>query len=136
MGEVSEHTIIVKQDRGDDFPYLAIECSWGNDPERPCASVSCDACAEYADLDCIAEKHTGAGIVGGCGIQEWYEACGMDGIGVEGLAVRVPVANVHFDDGWWLTVSPSCTCGEPSPSRLVVHNYDGTPCHLRQTVPT
>ena len=97
---MSGHTVVVKQDKGDDFPYIAIECSYGEDPERPCRMIDCEHCLEYATATCLDEHE--AITASGCGVQEWLSDIGTDGVVIIGLEARVPVTHVHFDEGWHL----------------------------------
>ncbi len=99
-----KHVIVIRQDRGDDFPVTTIECGWGDEPARPCKQIDCPTCLEYSTAACLDEH--GASVDPGCGVRQWMEDCGLEAIGVEGLEVRVAVKSVVYDEGWWLTAVP------------------------------
>jgi hypothetical protein len=104
---VTDHRIVVHQDDGDDFPWVSIECDWGDNPDRPCIVVDCSRCEDDGSTDCLIEHPAIARAMDGCGVQNWLAACGPEGVVVHDMEVRVPVSKVYFDgDGWVLE------CGE------------------------
>lgn len=107
------HRLVLKWDDG---PYVsAVECDWGTNPSRPCACVTCPQCFETSCSTCLDDGHDGAHIVEGCGVQDWLEACGAEGIRVEHLRVHVPCEVSWNGDGWTLTCKEdSHVCDVPS----------------------
>jgi hypothetical protein len=101
-----KHRIVVQMDASDTWPWVSkIECDWGTDPSRPCRTIHCESCGEDASDECIdgEEPHDGAHVTEGCGVEQWRDAAGMEGIVVENLRVAVPCDGYWSGDGWTLT---------------------------------
>jgi hypothetical protein len=133
---VTQHRIVVHQDSNDDWPWVSIECDWGDDPQRPCKAIDCPLCLEEATAECLDLEH-GASLLPGCGVQEYVECLGTEGIVLHGLEARAPVANIYFDYGWHLECGDQLTLlsdrYEPVEDKCVgVHRYEQ---HYRRLPP-